>query len=658
MNTFLKPFFELQDIKELRDRLQKKTKKFYELSGVTGSGKAHMCYALSDISEHSLVIASDELKAKDLYEELSFYREDVYFFPGKDMLFFQSDIRGNALTIPRVSVLSKMASQESFVVVTTIGALLNTLQKPEEWVRGIRSIKLGDELLIKDFARELSEEGYERVTQVEQPGEFAIRGGIIDVFSLIETQPYRIELWGDEVDLIKKFNASDQKSTEQVEEAVIYPACEFVLDSKQVVSGIEKMKEDYDRIYKKYRKEMKTEEAFHLKSAVEEAIEKLEEGWIRQEGEVYLPYFLEENGSLLDYLPEDTIVVCDEPRHVEEVSKETAAEFSESMMRRLEQGYILPKQRELLLDERVLKVGLQKFNGVVMSLLDSTGKWLKIEDHFHINMQQGASFNGSFEMLCSDIKKYRDRKYTVVIVSPSHSAGKRITKDLFDIGIPAFYSDDANYDPKPGEVMVTFGKIQKGYEFTDSNFVFISEGDIFGVRKKKKRKKIKYEGEHISGFRDLKPGDYVVHENHGLGIYRGMEKIEVDGVMKDYLKLEYSGGSNLYVLATQLSSIQKYGNASDKKPRLSSLGSLEWSKTKSRVKTAVGIIAKELVNLYALRQNDNGYVFDEDTEWQKEFEEAFPYEETDGQLDAIRDVKHDMESPKIMDRLICGDVGF
>ena len=658
MKAFLKPFEELQDINELKSALQKSTKHYYELSGVTSSGKSHVLYALSESSNVSVLVVSDELKAKEVYEELSFFRDDVYVFPGKDMLFFQSDIRGNALTIPRVEVLSRLVSNESALIIATIDSLLNVMQKPELWMRGIKTLKLGDEIDSKNFAMWLSQEGYERVTQVEAPGEFAIRGGIIDVFSLTESQPVRIELWGDEIDLIKYFNPSDQKSTEQIPEVTIYPACEFVLDSDEVRRGVEAMRADYETLYAKYRKEMKTEESFQLKSVVEEALEKIDEGWIRQEGEVYLPYFLDEKCSLLDYLPEDAIIFIDEPRHVEESAKVVSGEFAESMMHRLEKGFILPRQRELILNDTDIRKKLVRFNGVVISLLDSVGKWVKIENRFHINMQQGASFNGSFEMLCDDIKKYRERKYKIIIVSPSHSAGKRIAKDLFDIGIPAFYLENEEHEPKEGEVLVTFGKIQKGFLYTDSGYVFISEGDIFGSRKKKKRKKIKYEGEHISGFRDLKPGDYVVHENHGLGIYRGMEKIEVDGAMKDYLKLEYSGGSNLYVLATQLSSIQKYGNASDKKPRLSSLGSLEWKKTKDRVKSAVGIIAKELVNLYALRQQDSGFVFEPDTEWQREFEEAFPYEETDGQLDAIRDVKRDMESPKIMDRLICGDVGF
>lgn len=658
MNIYLKPFTELSDVQTVKELLEKqKNKGYYELSGITGSGKANLVYGLADGSHSALLIAADETAAKALYEELSYYRDDVVFYPGKDLLFFQSDIRGNALTIPRVQTLAKLSNEEKFLAVTTIPALMNIAQEPEQWARGIRKIKTGDTLDINEFGNILVSEGYERVTQVEQPGEFAIRGGIIDFFSLTDDEPVRIELWDDEVDQIKRFDISSQKSTEQIEECVIFPAAEFVFFQDEIKSGIDAVKADYEKLYSKYRKSMKTEEASRLKKIVEEVLWKLDDGWIRQEAEVYLPYFLKKYASLLDFLPEDTLVFIDEPRRMEEAARVAAEEFFDSMSRRLEQGYILPRQMELLLQENNIKSSLLNHTGVLLSTLDSSGKWIKGREKYHIRMQQGSSFNGSFDMLVSDIKKYKSRKYSVIIVSPSHHGGKRLAKNLIDAGVQAFYSDNIEYDIKPTEVMVTYGHIRQGFEYLDSSFVFISESDIFGT-KKKRRKKVKYEGEHISGFRDLNPGDYVVHENHGLGIYKCIEKIEIDGVMKDYIKLEYANKANLYVLATQLATIQKYGNASDKKPKLNSLGSLEWIRTKEKVKTAVGEIAKELVKLYALRQNTNGYIFSPDTEWQQEFEEKFPYEETDGQLDAISDVKSDMESSKIMDRLICGDVGF
>ena len=233
-----------------------------------------------------------------------------------------------------------------------------------------------------------------------------------------------------------------------------------------------------------------------------------------------------------------------------------------------------------------------------------------------------------------------------------------MAEDLREFEISAFFEEDGERQVMPGEVMIIKGQLRSGFMYPMIKFVAISDTDIFGEKKKRKRRKHGYSGTNISSFTDLNIGDYVVHENHGLGVYRGIEKIEVDHIVKDYIKIEYAKGSNLYVLATQLDMIQKYADSTAKPPKLNTLGGQEWKKTKTRVKKAVADIAKELVQLYAIRENSNGYQFSPDTEWQKEFEEMFPFEETDDQLNAISEVKKDMESTKIMDRLICGDVGF
>ena len=246
----------------------------------------------------------------------------------------------------------------------------------------------------------------------------------------------------------------------------------------------------------------------------------------------------------------------------------------------------------------------------------------------------------------------------MILLSGSRTRAKRLADDLMAEGLNAFYSEDYDHEVKPGEIMTGYGKIKKGYEYPMLKFVVISESDIFGGEKKKKKRKRIYEGEKIASFTDLNIGDYVVHESHGLGIYRGIEKIEVDKTEKDYIKIEYAGGGNLYILATQLEQIQKYAGAGAKKPKLNKLGGQEWNKTKSRVKGAVREIAEDLVKLYAVRQNDQGFAFGPDTVWQKEFEEMFPFEETEDQDLAIAATKADMESTKIMDRLICGDVGY
>ncbi|MBO5524155.1 MAG: transcription-repair coupling factor, partial [Roseburia sp.] len=276
----------------------------------------------------------------------------------------------------------------------------------------------------------------------------------------------------------------------------------------------------------------------------------------------------------------------------------------------------------------------------------------------HVESKTVNPYNNSFELLVKDLNRYKKNGYRTVLLSGSRTRAKRLAEDLMGEGLNAFYSEDFDHEVKPGEIMTGYGKIKKGYEYPLLKFVVISESDIFGGEKKKKKHRRTYEGEKIASFTDLNIGDYVVHENHGLGIYRGIEKIEVDKTVKDYIKIEYAGGGNLYILATQLELIQKYAGADAKKPKLNKLGGQEWNKTKTKVRGAVKEIAGDLVKLYAERQSKNGFVYGPDTVWQREFEEMFPFEETEDQELAIEATKRDMESPKIMDRLICGDVGY
>lgn len=660
MKTFLQPFLNIPDINKLKELLGKKENEYYGLSGVADRGKAHVIYGITEKEKHCLLIAQDELEAKEIYDELSFFRKDVYYFPPKDLLFFQSDIRGNALTKPRVQTLAEISKGKSYFIVATVESLITILQEKKEWEKGIQKIKEGDTIIRDSFVKNLINSGYENVYQVEHQGDYSVRGDIIDIYPITEEQPVRIELWDDEIDLIKRFDAETQKSIERIKKVNIYPACEFVLDSKTVVKGVFDIKNDLQKKYEELTKKMKKEEAFHLKENVDEAISKIEEGWIRQEGESYLTYFLKEKLSLLDFIDDDTVILFDDSKRIEEFYKNIVSEYKSSMERRVETGFCLKKQNDILISENKIKNALKKHTGVSISILNPTSKWVSIKEDFHIKMEMGLSFNGSFETLVRDIKKYKNKNYKIVIVAASSLTGKRLVQNLMDLGIISFYTKDRDKEVKESEVMVTNGNMSRGFSYTDSKFVFISEGDIFGSRRPKKKRKKLYDGIQIETIRDLSIGDYVVHENHGIGIYRGMEKIEIENTMKDFLKIEYAQGAKLYVPATQFSCVQKYGMASsgDRKPRLNSLSGREWHSTKSRVEKAVGEIAKELVSLYALRQNDMGYCFPEDTMWQKEFEEKFPYEETEGQLNAIHDVKNDMESHKIMDRLICGDVGY
>ena len=658
MKTFTQPMQGLKEFEDLEAALPKLSG-VIQISGCIDAAKPHMMYSIGNGSGNRIIVTFQEQKAKELAEEYRFFDPNVAYYPAKDILFYQSDIRGNVLTAERINALKMMAEKRSCTIVTTFDGLMNPMPSPDQFISAVRKVAVGDVIDLEQFTRHLAELGYEKNYQVQTSGEFSVRGGIIDIFPLTEENPFRIELWDDEVDSIRSFDAESQRSIENLDEVHIYPACELVLTKEERDAGIARILAEAKQVSEKLRGEMKTEEAYRVKSAADQVAEEAGELGLSAGLDAYLSYFCEERVSLLDYFgKQDTLVFLDEtPRSIER-GMATETEFSESMKQRLEKGYLLPGQmRELFTCKEILgKLAGRRCISLVA--LDLKNPHLEIGTHLNIQSKTVNPYNNSFELLVKDLERYKKNGYQVILLSGSRTRAKRLADDLMAEGLNAFYSEDYDHEVKSGEIMTGYGKIKKGYEYPMLKFVVISESDIFGGEKKKKKRKRIYEGEKIASFTDLNIGDYVVHESHGLGIYRGIEKIEVDKTEKDYIKIEYAGGGNLYILATQLEQIQKYAGAGAKKPKLNKLGGQEWNKTKSRVRGAVKNIAKELVELYAVRQEKEGYVCGPDTVWQKEFEEMFPYEETEDQLAAIEDTKKDMESPKIMDRLVCGDVGY
>ena len=347
----------------------------------------------------------------------------------------------------------------------------------------------------------------------------------------------------------------------------------------------------------------------------------------------------------------------DEPVRLQESAEIVEKEYFHSLESREEAGMEtdeIPIQVEQT-DHTIGK--MNKYYGIAFTMLESKCGMFKVRSVYSLQVKTVNPYNSSFELLTRDLKKLKRTGYRVILVSGSRTRAKRLAEDLRDYDLSSFYSEEMERQVNPGEIMVTCGYISEGYEYPMLKFIVISESDIFGKKKKKKKRKT-YEGKKIQEFAELKPGDYVVHENHGLGIYQGIEKVEVDTVTRDYMKISYADGGILYIPATQMDLIQKYAGADTKPPKLNKLGTPQWKKTKGQVKKAVQLIAKDLVKLYATRQQTEGYVYGPDTVWQREFEEMFPFEETEDQLRAIEDTKKDMESTKIMDRLICGDVGY
>ena len=678
--VFANPLVDLAEYTDMKQDLDQ-GKGPVQISGVTDSQKVHVMNELSKDNPWRLVVTYDDTRAKEIFDDFSYFEPNTWLYPARDLLFYSSDIHGNLLTRQRMQVFKHLLEDEGGVVVTTVDGLMDHLLPLSRIKESCLNIMVGQTLDMEEIKHLLTGMGYERMGQVDGMGQFSVRGGILDVFPLTEEVPVRIELWGDEVDSIRSFDAESQRSIQQMDEVTIYPA-ELILTKEHIEEGILRLEADEKKQEKAFRDQKKPEEAQRIRRAVGELVESLKEGFDVQTLDAYIRYFCKDTVSFLDYMKEvgakvtlvssgaagkasekkqaaGLALILDEPQRMKEKAETVETEFRESMSHRLEQGYILPGQADLLFASKTVLAECHTPYSIFMTGLDQRLPGMTPKAKYSLTGKNLNSYQNSFEILIKDLTKWKKDGYRVVLLSASRTRASRLAGDLREYDLRAFCPEDAGRPVAPGEIMVTYGKLHKGFEYPLIKFVVITEGDMFGVEKrKKKRKKYNYEGKKISSFSELSVGDYVVHESHGLGIYKGIEKIEQDHVIKDYIKVEYGDGGNLYLPATRLEGIQKYAGADAKVPKLNKLGGTEWTKTKTKVRTAVREIAKELVELYAARQDAEGFQYGPDTVWQKEFEEMFPYDETDDQLTAIDDTKRDMESKKIMDRLICGDVGY
>ncbi len=659
MKAFTDPIEELGIFEELNKAVGKKG--ITDVDGVVEGARTFIMHALKK-EGISVVVAQNDQAARELIEENRLFTGNVFYYPARDIIFYRSDLSGNLLTTQRMAVIRALNEYEKgqeLVIITTFDALMEKIPGMETITGNLIRISTGDSIDSAEFSRQLVLCGYEKNIEAEAAGQFAVRGGIIDIFPLTDENPVRIELWGDEVDSIRGFDAMSQRSIEKLEEVTIYPATELIIDDDMKMRAEERIRAEAEERESFFRKKMKTEEAHRIKVTINEFLEQLTEYGSAANPSAFAQYYFDRLVTLADYFPEDTVYFLEEPARLEEKGKNTEREFSESMLHRLEGGYVLSGQTGLLRSTQEVFAGLEKRSCISFSTIRMRHDSYDERDHLSILSRPVGTYNKSFDTLVSDLKKRKKNGFKTIILSPSHTRAKHIAADLVENEVTAFYSEDEERVLQKGEVMSVYGSLMKGFEMPDIGFLIISESDIFGAGKKKRRRHVPYEGSRIASFTDLVIGDYVVHETYGIGIYRGIEHIEIDGVIRDYVRIEYAGNSFVNVIASNLESLQKYASSdTEKKVRLNKIGTNEWKKTRQKVRGAVQGVAKKLVELYAERIQDKGYVFSADNEWQKEFEELFPYEETEDQLRAIEDVKRDMQSRRIMDRLICGDVGF
>ena len=573
-----------------------------EIPGCPAVLKSPLAYLSAEEGRQVIVIGASEQGVRALMADYYFYSPQALYYPARDLLFHHANVRGGEIDRMRSGVYQAIDAGARQAVFLPADALIDKLRERESLHEAVLHIRVGDTVDLPGLRRTLTALGYENEYQVEAPGEYAVRGGIIDIYPLSEDGAYRIELFDDEVDQIRIFDPATQRTLGRRSAADVYP-----LETDE------------------------TEEAGRNTAS-------------------FLSYFD----------PEQTVLFFDDLDGCISRIEEVLQELEESRINREESGDPMKdlSAADWFSEAEIIKA-ICAFPVISVSSLDNPVRAVTADHTVRIDVQPMDEIR-SMQALSAQLQIHRKQKNRILFVSGSRTRARRLSADLTAEGFSSFFTDDHAHAVHPGEVMVTTGRLTGGFYLPEAHLTVITDG-ASGTQRPARRRHRKVEGaEQIRSFADLHPGDYVVHVNHGIGIYRGIEQVEVQGVIRDYMKLEYAKGAALYIQVDQFDLIQKYtgGSTEGRKPRLSTLGGKEWKKTREKVEASVDEIAQELVELYALRRENQGYVYGPDTVWQKEFEEMFPYEETADQTAAIRAVKQDMESPKIMDRLLCGDVGF
>lgn len=626
--------------------------------GIIDECIGHIAYAIKeDTNKQVLIITHDEIKAKKIYEDIKNFDENIVeLFPNKEIMFYKVDAVSSERAIDRVKVLSRIVKGEPVIVVAHIESLINKIINPKLFIKLSIDINRGDIVDLPKLIEGLIFSGYKRESMVEAVGQFSVRGGIIDFFPPNSQNPYRIELFDDEIDSIRTFDIETQRSLDMVESVFVPPARElFILDDfKEHV--IENMTKDLNKATENLRTSSKARE--NVEEKFEAYIGELEENLHISNMDMLIPYIPDDYlSSILDYFNDNSIVFIDETKRIEEKAKDIREQFLMRYSDVLEAGEVLPQHININYEYLDLMDKLKDKICLINTAITKVDIKFNPVSTIRFSTKAMQSFHNNMELLNKELNYYKYRGYKVIILSGTEEKGKRLQSTLMDLGLVCSYVDDINRDIKSSQVFITRGSINSGFEYPDIKMAVISDKEVFGAFREVRKVKKKPKGDTLS-FSDLKIGDYVVHENHGIGQYGGVEQLNIQGVIKDYLVIRYKDNDKLYVPIDQMNLIQKYIGGDSVKPKINKLSSPEWYKVKQRAKKAVEDMAKDLLELYAKRETVKGYAFSKDSIWQRELEDSFPYDETEAQLRSIQEIKRDMEKERPMDRLLCGDVGF
>jgi len=626
------------------------------ITGLSGSAKQMMVASLySDEKRQIIIVTHNLLQAQKVYDDFvdMVNQKELFLYPANELTITDIEAQSPETLGQRISVLQHLANQDRGIYIIPYIGLVKFLPPKEYFVDSVISMKVGGEIEIDSFLRQMVFLGYERSDMVEKRGEFSVRGGIIDIYPLTMDYPVRIELFDVEIDSIRTFDSGSQRSLEKVQKIEIPPAREWIATSEEFQKTAGKV-EQYlaEQITKTKDPSVKEK----LVSNLNWEIEQLKEGHYFSGLYKYISTLYNQGYTLFDYISLDSVIIFDEASRIIEVSKQVEKEIQEWQLTLLQQGELLPSlkiyQNYTDLMNRVYqqKLYLSLFLRQVPHVTPHN-----IVNFVTRNMQ---NFHGQMHVLKSEMERWHKMGASVVFLAADKERAKRLQRVLYDYGVEVDMVS-SHVSQLTTRAVIIEGNLQSGFEMASIHLALITEGEVFSQKQRKARKVTQQNNtERIKSYTDLKVGDYVVHVNHGIGRYVGIETLEINGIHKDYLHIKYAGKDKLYVPIEQIDLVQKYVGGEEHNPKVYALGGAEWAKVKNKVKASVQDIAEDLIKLYAKRKSATGYRFAEDNEYQREFEALFPYQETPDQLRTVEEVKRDMEKSEPMDRLLCGDVGY
>ena len=632
MNYLITSLQENEKFKEVVENVNEKISPI-AISGLSDVSKVSIISSILESTKRKIcVLTYNEIQAKKLVKDLKYFFKQVYFLPKREIAPYDYIAESKDLPYERIAVLNKIIlqekSKEPIIIVTTIEAAMQKMISKEELYENIVDFKIGETYSIENLKQTFVKLGYERTNLIEGQGQFSIRGGIVDV-GLSNKIGVRIEFWGDEVDSIRYFKIDSQRSTEMIQNITIFPAHEFIVQN--IYNAIKKIEENY--------------------SNVDEDIELIKNGENISKIDKYFNEFYDKQEYFLDYLSDKYLIFIDENSKIQQRKENIIIENNNLIKSLVEKERIVP---ESIKNVSNYEYDYSKKQIIYLEQNDIIKNILK----FSFTTREINYYKSEIDLLITDLNEYA-KKNRVIILGGNETTSEKVCELLKEREVNYKYEKEIK-SVNPGEIIVTLGAFSAGFQNYDLRLVVINLSNSFEetVKKKKYKNSAFKQGEKIV-FADLKEGDFVVHKLHGIGQFMGVNTITTaDKITKDYIKIKYKNDDVLYVPTDSLDSVRKYIGGGDTSPKLNKLGTKEWENTKSKVKKNLEIIAKDLVELYAKRQHVKGFEFSKDTPWQKQFEDGFPYQETDDQLRCIEEVKKDMEKPVPMDRLLCGDVGY